>query len=60
MALASSAAMRLLLAAMNSGPSADEIHLSCREVLTRGTRRVEMVGPALEDEARNVFDKYRE
>jgi tRNA(adenine34) deaminase len=42
-----------------SGPGADEIHLTCREVLARGTRRMEVLGPALEDEARNVFEEYR-
>ena len=38
----------------------DEMHLSCREVLSRGTRPVEVVGPALEDEARQVFKGYRQ
>jgi tRNA(adenine34) deaminase len=42
-----------------AGPGADEIHLSCRDVLARGTRRVEVLGPALEEEARQVFEEYR-
>jgi tRNA(adenine34) deaminase len=39
-----------------AGPGANEIRLSCREVLGRGTRRVEVIGPALEEEARRVFE----
>ena len=39
-----------------AGANADELALPCREVLARGTRRVEVVGPMLEDEARRVFD----
>lgn len=42
-----------------AGPGADEIRLSCRDVLARGTRPVEVLGPALEDEARRVFKGYR-
>lgn len=38
------------------GPRADELALHCREVLARGTRRVEVIGPMLEDEARRVFE----
>lgn len=38
-----------------AGPGADEIRLSCREVLGQGAHPVEVVGPALEDEARQVF-----
>jgi tRNA(Arg) A34 adenosine deaminase TadA len=38
------------------GPAADELSLHCAEVLARGTRRVEVLGPALENEARRVFD----
>ena len=38
------------------GPGADEIRLSCRDVLARGARRIEVLGPALEDEARRVFE----
>lgn len=39
-----------------AGPNADELALHCRDVLVRGTHRVEVLGPALEDEARRVFD----
>jgi tRNA(Arg) A34 adenosine deaminase TadA len=39
-----------------AGPGADEIRLGCRDVLGRGTRPVEVIGPALEDEARRVFE----
>jgi tRNA(Arg) A34 adenosine deaminase TadA len=39
-----------------AGPGADEIRVSCREVLGRGTRPIEVLGPALEDEARRVFE----
>ena len=42
-----------------AGPGADEIRLSCRDVLARGTHPVEVLGPALEDEARRVFKGYR-
>lgn len=38
------------------GTDADELALHCRDVLARGTHRVEVLGPALEDEARRVFD----
>jgi len=38
------------------GPDVDELALHCREVLARGTYGVEVIGPALEDEARRVFD----
>lgn len=38
-----------------AGAQADELALHCREVLARGSRRVEVVGPTLEDEARQVF-----
>lgn len=40
-----------------AGPGADELILSSREVLGRGTRRVEVLGPLLEDEARRVFEE---
>ena len=40
-----------------AGPGVDELYLSCREVLARGTRAVEVIGPALEDEARQVLDR---
>lgn len=36
-------------------PSNDELRLGCREVLARGKRRVDVDGPALEDEAASVF-----
>jgi tRNA(Arg) A34 adenosine deaminase TadA len=39
-----------------AGPGADEIGLSCREVFSRGARPIEVLGPALEDEARRVFE----
>jgi tRNA(adenine34) deaminase len=39
-----------------AGEAANEIHLGCAEVLARGTRAVDVDGPALEDEARRVFD----
>jgi tRNA(Arg) A34 adenosine deaminase TadA len=39
-----------------AGPAADELALHCREVLGRGSHCVEVLGPALEDEARRVFD----
>ena len=38
-----------------AGAQADELALPCRELLARGTRRVEVLGPMLEDEARRVF-----
>jgi tRNA(adenine34) deaminase len=38
------------------GAQSDELVLHCRDVLARGTRRVEVSGPALEDEARAVFE----
>ncbi len=38
------------------GAVADELALHCREVLGRGTHCVEVLGLALEDEARHVFD----
>ena len=39
-----------------AGPDADELALHCAELLASGTQRVEVLGPALEDEARRVFD----
>lgn len=36
-------------------PSDDELRIGCREILARGKRRVEVLGPALEDEAERVF-----
>jgi len=41
---------------MLGGPGADELMLHCADVTARGTRAVEVLGPALEDEARRVFD----
>ena len=38
-----------------AGPAADELMLSCREVLARGEHPVEVLGPALEDEAAIVL-----
>ncbi len=38
------------------GAQADELALHCREVMACGTRHVEVMGPALEDEARRVFE----
>ena len=34
------------------------MHLSCRDVLAAGERRVEVIGPILEDEAMRVHDGY--
>src|SRR6187402_2203341 len=39
-----------------AGPGADELALHCAKVLASGTWPVEVIGPALEDEARRVFD----
>lgn len=39
-----------------SGDGADELMLHCRDVLASGMRRTEVVGPALENEARRVFE----
>lgn len=36
-------------------PSDDELRMGCREVLAKGKRKVEVAGPALEDEAESVF-----
>jgi tRNA(Arg) A34 adenosine deaminase TadA len=44
------------MTALSGGVAADELALHCREVLASGTRRVEVIGPALEDEARRVFE----
>jgi len=38
------------------GAGADELSLHCASVFASGTRPVEVIGPALEDEARRVFD----
>jgi tRNA(Arg) A34 adenosine deaminase TadA len=37
------------------GAQADELALHCRDVLRSGTRATEVIGPALQDEARRVF-----
>jgi len=41
------------------GVGVDELALHCAEVLGRGTRAVAVLGPAMEDEARRVFDETR-
>ena len=38
------------------GADADELSLHCADVLAHGTHAVEVLGPALEDEARRVLD----
>ena len=38
------------------GALADELALACREVMARGARTVEVVGPALQSEARQIFE----
>lgn len=38
-------------------PGEPLLRISCREVMARGTRAVEVIGPALEDEARVVFGR---
>ncbi len=38
-----------------AGPDADELGLHCADVLATGTRRVEVLGPALEAEGRRAF-----
>lgn len=38
-----------------AGTDADELGLHCADVLATGTRRVEVLGPALEAEARRAF-----
>ena len=40
-------------------PAADELSLHCHAVLASGTRRVQVLGPALEAEARAVFEATR-
>ena len=39
------------------GADADELLLHCADVLAYGMRPVEVIGPALEDEARRVFEE---
>ena len=43
-----------------AGVGADELALHCRDVLVGGTRRVEVIGPMLEDQARRVFEGLAE
>ena len=38
------------------GPAADELMLHCADLIASGMRPVEVLGPALEDEARRVFE----
>lgn len=39
-------------------PPVSSLDLSCREVLARGRRRVEIEGPAIEDEAKQVHQGF--
>ncbi len=41
-----------------TGDSPDKLPLSCREVLAHAGRHVEVIGPALEDEARKVHEGF--
>ena len=41
-----------------AGPGADELVLGCRDVLAHGMHPVEVVGPALEDEAAAVLEVH--
>jgi tRNA(adenine34) deaminase len=41
-----------------AGPSADELMVGCREVLERGMHGVEVLGPALEEEAAQVLEAH--
>jgi tRNA(Arg) A34 adenosine deaminase TadA len=41
-----------------AGPGTDELMLGCREVLARGMHAVEVLGPALEDEAAAVLTAH--
>jgi tRNA(adenine34) deaminase len=41
-----------------AGDGADELMLGCRDVLAHGTHRVEVLGPALEDEAATVLEEH--
>ncbi len=43
-----------------TGDSPDKLLLSCREVFARGGRPIEVLGPALEDEARHVHEGFWE
>ena len=41
-----------------TGDTPDRLLLSCREVFARGGRSVEVIGPALEEEARKVHEGF--
>lgn len=41
-----------------AGPGADELMLGCRDVLKHGMHRVEILGPALEEEAATVLEAH--
>jgi tRNA(Arg) A34 adenosine deaminase TadA len=41
-----------------TGDSPDKLLLSCRDVFARGGRPIEVLGPALEDEARSVHEGF--
>ena len=41
-----------------AGPGADELMLACRDVLARGMHRVDVLGPALEDEAASILEEH--
>jgi tRNA(Arg) A34 adenosine deaminase TadA len=40
------------------GNGADKLPVACREILARGVYRVEVIGPAIEDEARIVHEGF--
>lgn len=46
------------MTALSGGAHADELALPCRVVLSHGRRKIEVLGPALESEARSVFDGF--
>lgn len=41
-----------------TGNSPEKIMLSCREVFARSGRMIEVLGPALEDEAKKVHEGF--
>jgi tRNA(Arg) A34 adenosine deaminase TadA len=41
-----------------TGDSPDKLLLSCRDVFARGGRSIEVLGPALEEEARQVHEGF--
>ena len=51
-------AERDLLAATGDHPDNPTLNLPCREVFGAGQREIAVIGPALEDEARVVFEGY--